>query len=80
MNNFGIDTRSQMLLARQHEAELRDAWKSANSRSLVREEAQEPCTEQRYDWFARMAGRLMANLQRRPMVAATEPCSQDVTA
>ena len=77
MNNLGLDHRAQLDLARQHAAELRDSWKSANGPSLGREsESVEPCNESRQLTLAQVAARLLASLRRQLRRVAAEPCSE----
>jgi hypothetical protein len=81
MNNLGLDHRAQLDLARQHAAELRDSWKSANGPSLGRgDESVDPCSESRQLTLSQLVGRFMASVRRQLRRVAAEPCSDSITA
>lgn len=74
-NTFGFDERTRLLIAREHEAELREAWRMANGTSRRPEpEPEEPCSERREHALALSVARLFAGLRRRPRIAVADPC------
>jgi hypothetical protein len=76
MNTFGLDEQTRLLIAKQHAEELRNDWQTANGPSRrLEEEAEEPCTDHRFQALGLWVTRLVGGLRRRARIAAADPCS-----